>query len=124
MKIDRSTKVILALIAIGLFLNAADKFGVDPAEADNQDVIAENQGPKNSDYLFMNQGPKNSDYLFMSIDDRMELFRMDLDTGVTWKLYRKSRRKGHSYNYWEKVLEPEEVKHTSREFDEEITPAD
>ena len=33
MKVDRSTKVILMLIAIGLFLNAADKFRVDPAEA-------------------------------------------------------------------------------------------
>ena len=33
MKVDRSTKVILVLIAIGLFLNAADKFSVDPVEA-------------------------------------------------------------------------------------------
>lgn len=34
MKIDKSTKVILMLIAIGLFLNAADNFRVKSVEAE------------------------------------------------------------------------------------------
>ena len=83
MKVDRSTKVILMLIAIGLFLNAADKFSVDP-------VIAEEE---------INDSSELGRYMVASPKFSTPFYRIDRKTGATWAAVKGEWR-------WKKIEEP------------------
>lgn len=85
MKVDRSTKVILMLIAIGLFLNAADKFSVDP-------VIAGEEINDSSDL--------GRWQVFSSKTLDTDLYRVDIKTGDTWVSGTKKKM------HWQKIEEP------------------
>ena len=85
MKVDRSTKVILILIAIGLFLNAADKFSVDP-------VIAEEE---------INDSSELGRWQVFSVTPQTPyIYRVDIKTGDTWVSGRKNSMQ------WKKIEEP------------------
>ena len=85
MKVDRSTKVILALIAIGLFLNAADKFSVDPAIAQSDSTISPGQ-----------------DYMLVEATEDRKLFRINLRNGITWQYHKRSSTHTNP-PYWQKI---------------------
>lgn len=82
MKVDRSTKVILMLIAIGLFLNAADKFSVDP-------VIAGEE---------INDSSELGRYIVVNPENNTPFYRIDTKTGAAWIKTKRVK--------WKKIEEP------------------